>query len=260
MPLLRIERAAKKPAAPSSARAGSSLPALFAGAVTALAVLGGIAWFLIGRTTPPAVPVAPDGAPGGQVAAPAPIAVPEVGFPPAQLTHVAVLNPDYPREAVVASVAGVPITMAQLEARVRVARTLGSLAADPVPGYDDPNGMRTFQVQILRRTVDVVLIQLAARTAGVTVPAGSAGDAATGFLERVNAAPSQLTDAMAANGVTQPMIDGWFASATLIDFFVQSEIMAGRDPSERETAVKEWLDAQWATADIQINFYDPEEL
>jgi hypothetical protein len=173
---------------------------------------------------------------------------------------VPILNPDYPRDAVIATVGPVPITMAQLEGRVRVARTLGTLAGDPVPGYDDPGGMRQFQVQLLRRTIDVVLIQLAAQDAGVTVPPGGSSDAAQQFLERVSASPQQLEDAMASNGVTRPMLDHWFASATLVDFYVQSEIMAGRDPSEREAAVKEWLDARWATDAIQIAFYDPEEL
>lgn len=269
MPLIRIERRTK-PASQGAPRAasaesrpaggGSPLPALLAGAVSALAVLGGIAWFLIGRTAAPAATAPAGAAPGGQAAAPAPVEVPAVGFPPAQLTHVPVLNPDFPRDAVIAVVAGTPITMAQLEARVRVARTLGTLAGDPVPGYDDPRGLREFQVQMLRRSVDVVLIQQAAQAAGVAVPPGGSSDAVTSFLQRVNAAPEQLEDAMASNGVTQPMLDAWFASATLIDFYVQSEILAGRDAAEREAAVKEWLDARWATEAIDIAFYDPEEL
>lgn len=268
MPLLRIERRTK-PAPPAAARAesparptggGSPLPALLAGAVSALAVLGGLAWYLIGRAPAPAAPAAE--APGGAAVAPAaaPVSVPDVGFAEPALSHVPILNPDFPREAVIAVVGGVPITMAQLEARVRVARTLGTLAGDPVPGYDDPRGLREFQVQMLRRSVDVVLLQQAAREAGVAVPPGSEGEAVTSFLQRVNAAPEQLQDAMASNGVTQPMLDAWFASATLVDFYVQSEILAGRDASEREVAVKEWLDARWATAPIEIAFYDPEEL
>lgn len=273
MPLFQIERRTKaaQPASPrpaaaaGPARAGSPLPALLAGAVTALAVLGGIAWFLIGRTTVPAAPLAEPGVASGApaadgIAAPAPISVPDVGFPTVDLSHVAVLNADFPRDTAVASVNGVPISMAQLETRVRVARTLGTLAGDPVPGYDNLSALRTFEVQMLRRSIDVVLIQQAARAAGVVIPPGSSSDASSTFLAQVNAAPAQLEDAMASNGVTQAMLDGWFASATLIDFYVQTELMAGHEPSEREAVVKAWIDAQWAAADIQINFYDPDNL
>jgi hypothetical protein len=33
--------------------------------------------------------------------------------------------------------------------------------------------------------------------------------------------------------------------------------MQGRQAEEREAVLTEWLAQQWATQDIQINFYDP---
>lgn len=283
MPLFRIETRQKDESRPAprsrdaAAQPGASRGswmALVAGGLAALLVLMLVAAFLIsrygggGQTEAQAPAVAPagagssagNGAGGGAAAGAAAPVAGRAALTAPQLSHVQPINTDYPRDATIAVVRGEPITMAQLEARVRIARTLGSLAGDPVPSYEDGAALRTFQVQMLRRAVDVLLIQQAARAANVQVPGGSEIDAIDSFLEQVSASPQQLDDAMASNGVTQEMLAAWFADANVVDFYVQTELMGADGEQDREAVVRPWLDARWAEGGIDIYFYDPDQL
>jgi len=246
---------------------GSGAFAIVAGAFAALLVLGGLSTWLVSRygrlpgqtTTNGAVsaPVVP--ADVGDVAslslsAPPPIQA-LAGVPP--------INPDFPRDAVIASVgAQRSYTMAELEIATRLARAMGLLAGDPVPSYEDGPGMAAFQVNLLRRQVDVMLIELAAAQAGTAaeMPPLPPEDLLADFLGKVNASRRQLDDMLAANGVSIAHLMDFLRRTQLIDFFVQSQLMAGRDQAERDAAVSEWIDAQWATQNIRIQFYDPDSI
>jgi len=290
MPLLKIERRTK-PAPESIQREGggarsrgdasgaaaasnpSPVPALVTGAVAALALLGGISAFILTRQPPAAgshggspaptldvaaaesglsAPAAGSSAPSGGVGVTGPDAQPDLG-------HVPALNPHYGREAVIATVNGEPYTMAQLEASVRVARALATLSGDPVPNLDDAAGMREFQIGLLRRQIDVILIRQAAAADGAIPPTTDGDVAVDALLQAVGAAPQMLDNALASNGATQAHLDTWFRNAELVDFYIQTQIMAGQDPSLRADVVKAWLDQRWAASAIAIDFYVPED-
>jgi hypothetical protein len=252
MPLLRIESRSKTPPAADAPRRAeprpapgrsSGLPALAAGAVFALVLIAGFSAALV-LSSRRAAPVGP----AAQVPAQA-----EAGadLPP--------INADYPRDAVIATVNGQPFRMAELEVAVRIARTLGALSGDAVPAYGDP-GMRAFQIKMLRRQIDILLMQQAVTREGLAVPGGPVDDLLAAFLQQVGATPERLAAEMAANGVSREQLEEWFTDSRTINTYVQQTMMAGHDQSEREAIVRAWLDREWASREILINFYDPGEV
>ena len=122
MPLFKIETQSKQPDTRPKARGrgpapaqGSALPVVAFGAVLALLVIAAFAFWTLRQ--------------GGQTAS-------DGGSDPVSAPMLGPINPDYPRETVVATVNGQSYTMAELEVAVRVAHVLGAMSGDTVPAYD----------------------------------------------------------------------------------------------------------------------------
>lgn len=167
------------------------------------------------------------------------------------------LNADYTRGDVVALVNGQPFSMGQLETAVRIGLALGSLSGDATPAYDAPE-MRDFQIQMLRRQIDVILMRQAFAAAGLEDPDLPIEGLVSGFLDRVGASQQDLEQAMAANGVRQEDLEAWFADSQQVNLFVQQQLMQGRDQAERTQVTRDWLDGQWDAGQIFVNFYEPD--
>ncbi len=246
---------------PSSAEGGASIVALLLGALAALVVLGAVSLILVRRFGLEGAPVAqpsPPGDIGPGAFAPGVSGITFGPRPAPALDHVPPLNVHYPRDTTIAVINGEPYTMAHLEAAVRVARSLGTLSADAVPSFQDATALRNFQVDMLKRQIDIILIRQSA-SHGTLPPDISPGPAIQGFLQVVGATESQLDDALASNGATQDHLDAWFADAALVDYFIQTNLMVGQDPAQRAEVAQAWISAAWASNDIQITFYEPEE-
>ncbi len=282
MPLFKVEVREKQldavdtPAARSSrpaprrsaeSRRDSGLLAIIAGAFSALLILAGLASWLVSRYGAPVPSAADPNAPS----VPAVVDVGNVAelagnAPPADAYLTAAqlppINPDFPRDATIASVGVRAFSMAQLEEAARLSRAMGLLAGDPVPSYDDGPGMALFQVNLLRRQVDVMLMEQAAEAAGTAaeMPVIPNEELLADFLGKVGADRRQLDDMLAANGVGIAHLMDFLRRTQLLDFFVQSELMDGRPQEERDQVVREWIDNQWATSSIRIQFYDPDSL
>ncbi|MFN8560019.1 MAG: hypothetical protein U0531_22575 [Dehalococcoidia bacterium] len=283
MPLFKIETRTKTdappapPAAraprraaerPGAERAGAGVMPIVAGASLALLLLAGVGAMLlrrqgVGQTVAPAGGAAAQ--PGAAQGNPPPAAASLATVPP--LTALAALPPinaDFARNAMVANVGGKPFLMADLELAVRVARTIASLSADPVPEYDDVAGMKAFQVKLLRRQIDAMLFEAAARTMTGKPPPLTSDELINSLLSRQNAARKQLDDAMAANGVAEANIVAFLQRAGDIDAYIQAELMKDlsaderQDPARRDALVRDWLDKAWAQQNVQIYFYDPD--
>jgi len=253
MPLLRIEmrdrsQPSDSPPEPPRRRDGDrqrqqsgATPAILAGAAVGLLAIAGISGYVISQrraTPPPAVPSV----------APVATIVPFAGVPP--------LNSDYSRDTIVAYVSGEPYTMAQLEAAVRVAKTIAAFSQDEVPAYGEA-AMREFQVNMLRLEIDGLLLRQALKRDGLVAPAGDVGPVIDGYLKQYNATSEQLAAAMKANGVTDQQLRDWFAASRDSQFYIQTQLMAGKDAAQRAEIVQAWLDQQWQTQEIKINFYEP---
>ncbi len=267
MPLIRIETRDKSPsgASPEPApqrprpdrgqgdahgRAGVG-PAILAGALVGLLAIGAISVYVITQRRPnPATAPATSSA----AVAPAGTAIPADGPPP--LGDVAPLNADYPRQAIVAWVSGESYAMEELEIAVRVAKALSAVSGDEVPDYGTP-AMRDFQMAMLRREVDGMLMRQALRRSGVAPPAVDVAPAIDGYLQQFGGTPEQLAAALAANGVTRAHLDNWFTQSRDTQFYIQTQLMVDRQPEEQEQVVRDWLAGQWETQDIRIDFYDP---
>jgi hypothetical protein len=169
------------------------------------------------------------------------------------------INADFPREAVVAVVNGEPYTMGQLETAVRVAMVLGTLSGDPVPAYGSSD-MLLFQVRMLRRQVDMMLMKQALAASNNQPPEAPVDELIDAFLFRVGSTRGELERLMRIHGVTQDQLEAWFRDSTNVNAFVQAEIMNGADESQREALTAAWLDQQWDSQDIVISFYDPDTL
>ena len=218
----------------------SPLPALAAGALFGLAAIAGLSAYLLSRSP---------GASAGQ-SLPAPVAAVAVASPTA-------FSRDYAPAAIIAYVNGQPYTMAQLETSVRIARVLGTFTGDDVPADTAPE-MREFLVKMLRRQIDILLFQQAMAQEKITPPGGAVDDLKSGFLKQTGATEERLAARMAEEGVTVEQLDAWFAEGRAVNFYIQNTLMPGKDPAERETTVRAWLDGRWETGQIDINFYDPE--
>jgi hypothetical protein len=241
------------------------MPAVLAGVLIGLVAIAGITAFLLARRgaeQPQAAPVTP------VVSEPAPAPVGSAGAVagtagstlPMADASLPPLNEDFPREAVVALVNGQPFTMGQLESAVRVARSLAGLSGDPVPDYGTQE-MRDFQIQMLRRQVDVILMRQGFAAAGLEHPDMPIDGLVSGFLERVGGTQEDLEREMAENGVSRQQLDAWFSDSQDVNLFVQQQLMQGRDPSDptaREAASRAWLEQQWDAGQIYVNFYDPD--
>lgn len=281
MPLFKVETrtkaasdtdgiAERSPAvAPTPLRAGSTAPsggasvvALLLGALAALIVLAAVSLILVRRFGLDAAPVvqpSPGGAAGVSPFDSTGSAMSIGPRPAPALDHVPPINVHYQRDTTIALVNGEPYTMAHLEAAVRVARALGSLSADVVPSFQDATALRAFQVDMLKRQIDIILIRQAAVAQGAVPPDASPGPAIQGFLQVVGGTEAQLDDALASNGATQAHLDAWFSDAALVDYFIQTNLMVGQDPGGRAEVAQAWIEAAWASSDIQITFYEPED-
>lgn len=261
MPLFRVETRVKerepaKPreAAPARGRAREAdrgglglLPALAGGAVIGLILVVSASAYLVYRDRQAPAPAPVPAAPGDAAAA---AAAPLAPGP---------INADYAREAQIAIVNGEPYTMAQLETAVRVARALGTVGGDAVPAYGTPE-MKQFQVTILKRQIDMILMKQALVGEGLTPPTGPVDDLIQGYLQRVGASDAQLQAELARNSVGRAELVGWFEDARSTGYFVQEKLLAGQDPSQREAVTEAWLAQAWADNEEQIliNFYEPE--
>jgi len=265
MPLLRIESRPKPPpSAPRAARpatpaaSGGALPVLAAGLFAGLLLVIGAAAFLLARREPGAG--LPPAAPGvtGPISTTLATALPTALHPPLQpRSDLPPLNADYPRASVVAQVGGQSYSMAELEVAVRIGRVLATLTGDAPPAYDAVE-MRDYQIRMLQRQVDVMLILQAAARAGLVPPDVPPDGLVSGFLEQVGATEEDLRRLMEENGVDQAQLDAWFLDTQMVNLFVQQQLMVGRDPAERNAVTREWLDRQWGTQDVVITFYEPE--
>ncbi len=256
----RAERpATKRERKPARQRGQGGISAVMLGLMVGVALLAGVTIAvlgsqLMGRGQQPSS--GSGGSPGGAM----------VGSSGAAATMPAPLNPgpingDYPRDHVVAVVNGQSYTMAELETAVRIARTLGSLSGDVVPAYTDQE-MLGFQVKILKRQVDLILLEQALAASEIQPPAGPVDDLILGFLQQVGATEQQLAQAMAANSVSRAQLDGWFDRSRATNTFVVQTLLteAEADPSQREALVADWLDQRWNASQISINFYDPNQV
>lgn len=280
MPLFRVETRSKaRPSDPAppprrgrdAARrpdGGAGLLPVIAGGALALLLLAGVGAVLLRGGPAPTAPATPAG-PG----AAAPAATGDLGLglgvvptppPLTALAGVPPLNVDFPRESMVASINGQPYLMADLEIAVRVARAIATLSAEPVPNYDDVAGMRAFQVRLLRRQIDALLLEAASRTLVDKPPPLSADELINGLLSRQGAARQQLTDAVASNGIDASHVVAFLKRAGEIDLYIQSEILKDlsqeerQDTAKRDALVAAWLDQAWAAQQVQIFFYDPD--
>lgn len=265
----------------ASGRSGLT-PALVAGGLVGLVIIAGLSAYFIARSRNPAAPVntaastgatpaAPGGsgapaagaavAPGGSAAAGA--AAAGAGDPAAAPLWPGPINADYARDVVIAYINGEPYPMAQLETAVRVARALGALSGDAAPAYDDP-AILNYQVRILKRQIDMVLLRQAALREGLVAPTGPVDDLITSFLQRLGASDAQLDRELAVNSVTRADLQKWFEDSRTSNFYIQTRLMDGVDQSAREATVRDWLTEEWERTQAQnqllINFYDPDQL
>jgi hypothetical protein len=251
------------------------LSALAAGALFGLAVVGGISFALVRRaadTPAQAVATAPPSqqdpsssdtsalSPGPDAAA-TPMA--GLGEDEASLqedslsTGPSSINPEYELQDVLAVVNGDLIAMRDLDRAVRVARVLGQLSGEPAPANGSPE-LRAFQIQMLKRLVDLELMAQAAEREGLMIPGGDVAVSVDGFLGQVAKSRQDLDVAMAEHGVTEAELDRWFRDARTANFFVAQSLMAGDETGDRDAATQQWLAGQWDTQSIVIDFYEPE--
>jgi hypothetical protein len=244
----RPEQERRKRAGREAAPTGVS--AVMFGIFVGMALLLGVTAALIGSQMMRGRDAgAPGSAPGGA----APIATPASAAQPLQPGPI---NGDYPLTHNVAYVNGEPYSMAQLEKAVRVARTLGRVAGDPVPGYMEQEFLG-FQVKILKRQVDLKLLYQSMLRSGMTPPEGPVDDLIIGFLQQVGASQDALNREMVENSVSRADLDDWFATSRATNVYVLEQLMGDRDPSERDIVVQAWLDEQWSGTGVVIDFYDP---
>jgi hypothetical protein len=257
--------------------------ALAAGALIGVLIIAGIGAFLLARsrsdqpldtvagsTAGGAVGVTGSGVTGSGEAGGGEAAVVDTGASPGVAGDPGVpiavptpmlgpINADYPRDHVVAFVNGQPYTMGELETAVRVAQVLGAFSGDVVPAYDSPD-MPAFQVRMLRRQVDVLLMKQAAADAGVASPPSTVDELVDSFLFRVGSTRGQLEELMSSYGVAQEQLDAWFSDSADINTFIQEELMSGQDQTLRNEIAQAWLDEQWQTEQVYVDFYDPDAL
>jgi alkylated DNA repair dioxygenase AlkB len=153
--------------------------------------------------------------------------------------------------------------MLQLEKATRMARTLGKLTGDPVPNYGEQDFL-VYQVRILKRQVDMILMRQAMAQEGIEVPSGPVDDLILGFVERVGVTKDDLAKQMIENSVERADLDRWFDDSRASNIYIQQHLMpAEADPTDdaaRKAAVDAWLEQKWETSQILIEFYDPETL
>ncbi len=259
-------RPARSGTAKPAAAAGrtSLLPVLVAGGLFGLIIVAGLSAFFVARsrsaTTAPGAAGVPAAAaaPGG--AAPA---APGGGGAAASIWP-GPINSDYPRDQPIAFVNNEPYTMAQLETAVRMARALGTLSGDEVPAYTD-QAILTYQVRLLKRQIDQILMRQAVQREGLAPPTGPVDDLISGFVQRVGTSDARLDAELATNGVTRDDLRRWFEDSRTTSFYVQTKLMADEtDQSKRDAIVQAWLAKEWERLQAQnlllINFYDPDKL
>ncbi len=271
MPLFRVEKRPKMPSPEPGRDAGASgtvaaevvarahdAPAAPRSGVAAIAVGGLVGLVAVAAVSVVLVRGARNGegpsAPAAQGGATAPQAD-QAGSVDAS-TGPASINPDFNLEDVIARVNGKAIAMRDLDRSVRVARVLGDLSGDPVPANDSPE-LKQFQIQMLKRLIDLELMRQGAKRAGLLVPGGATVDVIQGYLAQVGADQGRLDEEMQKHGVAAEELDRWFKDARTANFFVTQSLSAGKETESRDTISADWLKDQWATQAIEVNFYEP---
>mgnify|MGYP000948658760 CR=1 FL=1 len=127
-----------------------------------------------------------------------------------------------------------------------------------------PGAVVTFEVKLLRRQIDALLFEQAARTMTGKPPPLTSDELINSLLSRQNAARKQLDDAIAANGIDEANIVAFLQRAGDIDAYIQAEVMKDlsqeerKDAAKRDALVRAWLDKAWTQQNVQIYFYDPD--
>lgn len=251
----RVESSRARRAQPAAGGGSSSLlPALAVGGFLGLLIIGGVSALILRQAPPPAAPAPAQGALGNG-------AVPGDPASGAQPLAPGPINADYARDIPVAMINNQPYLMSELETAVRVSRTLGKLSGDPVPNYGDAE-MKAFQVQILKRQIDMRLIKQAMLRDGLAAPTGPVDDLITAFLQKVGVTDAMLAAELAANSATRADLQKWFDDSRAINFYLQSVVMAGKDQEQRDVIVAQWLSEEWKRNEdaIGIHFYDPDDV
>ena len=179
----------------------------------------------------------------------------------AQPLHPGPINGDYDRTANVAFVNGEAYTMRQLETAVRTARALGVMTGEVVPNYTDAASLG-YQVRVLKRQIDVILMRQAMERDNIPEPPGSVDDLISAFLSQIGATTTDLQVQMIENSVSLEELEVWFENSRTTNAYVQQHLMEiggdPTDPEQREARITQWLDEAWDTNSIDINFYDPD--
>jgi hypothetical protein len=226
------------------------VPALAAGAIVGLVLIAVVTFVLVSRSRQ--MP---------QAALPTPVAT-SVGLtlagtaPPSNSP----ITGRYKPEDIIAWVNGQPYSLADLEKVVRVARVLAHFTGDAVPSDNSPD-MPGYQVQMLRRQIDVMLLKQAMDQQHVAAPTADPAMLVQAFLRDTKGATEDMQAQMTANGVTEADLEAWFRDARAVDFYIQNNLMAGQNAANRDAIVKKWLDDRWGVAGaVVIRFYDPDEV
>jgi hypothetical protein len=229
------------------------------GVLVGVALLAGVSIALVGSQL---LGLGGDDASGGQPVPATGEQAPLVNIDAAPIS-AGPINADYAREQQIAFVNGQPYSMRELEQATRMARTLAKLTGEPVPNYGEQEFL-AYQVRILKRQVDMILMRQAMVQEGIEAPAGPVDDLILGFIERVGVTQEELSKQMIENSVQRQDLDRWFDDSRASNTYIQQHLMpADADPTDveaRKAAVDAWLAEKWETNQILIEFYDPDQL
>ncbi len=264
MPLLRIETQSQSEG-PGSARQRRSreqaprqpgrrlLQAAGLGALAGLVVVAGLAFGLLSRRSlSPEVTSQPSSVAGDT-------ASPDEAVTAAVSQAAGVPAETYEPQDIIAWIRGEPYSYGQLLQAVRVARVLAYFTGDAVPSDTSPE-MPGYQVQMLRRQIDLILLKQAMSRDRVAMPPLDGPTLVEAFLNDAGLERSQLEVQLAANGVTQANLEAWFVDAAAVNAYIQQKVAPGKVGTEREAAIRDWLDAEWDSQEIVVRFYDPDQV
>jgi hypothetical protein len=91
------------------------------------------------------------------------------------------------------------------------------------------------------------------------IPGGETDVAIQTFLGEAGKTDADLHAAMATHDVSDAELDRWFRDARTANLVVAQSIMVGRETEDRDIVTQEWLQEQWNTQSIAIDFYEPEQ-
>ncbi len=178
------------------------------------------------------------------------------GSPAAGPDAAAGVPTDYPPDAQVAVVDGVPITMRELDTAVRVVRALDSLKGQPVPAHGTA-AMRAYQQTVLKRLIDRTLVVQAIRREDVRLPVEIApiGDHVQSYLGQIGATYAALDGALAANGVARSDLEAWFEASRAINHFFLTRIRTVGEREAGDAVARAWLADAWRDRPITVAFH-----